>query len=66
MTTSFKLPMDYLSYMWIHIRGSRGGWGRGKLQKVFSNTGPDPLKNHKATKPALNVGSSSARQRNAI
>ena len=30
------------------------------------NTGPDPLKNHKATKPALNVGPSSARQRNAI
>ena len=24
-------------------------------------TGPDPLKNHKATKPALNVGPSSAR-----
>ena len=22
----------------------------------FSNTGPDPLKNHKATKPAFNVG----------
>ena len=22
----------------------------------FSNTGPNPLENHKATKPALNVG----------
>ena len=32
----------------------------------LSNTGPDPLKNHKTTKPAFNVGSSSARQRNAI
>ena len=30
------------------------------------NTGPDPLKNHKATKPAFNVGPSSASQRNAI
>ena len=30
------------------------------------NTGPDPLKNKKATKPAFNVGSSSAPQRNAI
>ena len=30
------------------------------------NTGPDHLKNHKATKPALNIGPSSARQRNAI
>ena len=32
----------------------------------LSNTGPDPLKNHKATKPAFNVGPPSARQRNAI
>ena len=32
---------------------------------VLSNTGPDPLKNHKATKPAFNVGQSSAHQRNA-
>ena len=32
----------------------------------LSNTGPDPLKNHKATKPALNVLQSSARQRNVI
>ena len=32
----------------------------------LSNIGPDPLKNHKATKPAFNVGPSSARQRNAI
>ena len=31
-----------------------------------SNTGPDPLKNHKATKPAFNVGQSWASQLNAI
>ena len=31
-----------------------------------SNTGPDPLKNHKATKSVFNVGSSLARQRNAM
>ena len=30
------------------------------------NTGPDPLKNHQATKPAFNVGQSSAHQRNSI
>ena len=29
-----------------------------------SNTGPDPLKNGKATKPAFNLGPSSLRQRN--
>ena len=32
----------------------------------LSNTGLDPLKNHKATKQAFNVGSSSARQRNTF
>ena len=32
----------------------------------LSNTGPDPLKNQKATKQAFNVGPTSARQRNAI
>ena len=32
----------------------------------LSNTGPDPLKNHKATKPAFSVGPSSVHQRNAI
>ena len=32
----------------------------------LSNNSSDPLKNHKATKLAFNVGPSSARQRNAI
>ena len=32
----------------------------------FGNTGPDPLENHKATKPAFNVEPSSARQQNAM
>ena len=32
----------------------------------LSNTDPDPLKNHKTTKQAFNVGPSSARQRNAM
>ena len=47
--------------------GSRGDTGvrtlpPEKLQNIgfLSNTGPDPLKNHKATKPAFNVGPSSA------
>ena len=33
---------------------------------VLNNTGLDPLKNHKATKPAFNFGPLSACQRNAI
>ena len=32
----------------------------------LSNTGPDPLKNQKATKPAFNVGPTLACQQNAI
>ena len=32
----------------------------------LSNTGPDPLKNHKATKPAFNFRPSLAHQQNAI
>ena len=32
----------------------------------FCKTGQDPLNNHKATKPAFNVGPSSACQRNPI
>ena len=31
-----------------------------------SNTGPDPMTNHKAIKPAFNVGPSSVRQQNAL
>ena len=61
---------------------SRGGGGAGgpdppphththtqnnhKNIGFLSNTGPDPLKNHKATKPSFNVGPSLACQRNAI
>ena len=52
-----------------------GGWGQGVLTPpvkskknigFLSNNGPDPLKNHKASKSAFNVMPSSARQRNAI
>ena len=51
--------------------GGGGAGGPGPLNDhkniVFlCNTGPDPLKNQKATKPALIIGPSSARQRNAI
>ena len=56
------------------IRGSRGGQGvrtppplkYHKAIGFLSNTGPDPLENHKATMPAFYVGPTSARQRNAI
>ena len=54
--------------------GSRGGRGPSPLPPplknhtnvgCLSNTGPDHLKNHKATKPAFNVWPSSAHQRRA-
>ena len=47
------------------MRGSRGG-GDQKNKGFLSNTGLDPLKNHKATKPAFNFGPLSACQRNPI
>ena len=50
------------------LQGSRGGVGAGvqiplknHKNRVFNNTGLDPLKNQKA-----NVGQSTTRQRNAI
>ena len=63
-----------ISFATSGMGGSRGGGGgQGsdtpwKITKIgfLSNTGPDRLKNHKATKPAFNDVSSSARQRNAI
>ena len=49
-----------------------GGWGEGVRTPPFlkkhknivflTYSGPDPLKNHKATEPEFNVGPSSARQ----
>ena len=68
------IQMDnFILLVSIHGQMQRGG-GHGvstppeNSQKIgfLSCTGPDPLKNHKATKPAFNVGPSSARQRNAI
>ena len=46
--------------------GGGGGQKNHKNIEFLSNSGPDPLKNHKATKPAFNVGQSSARQQNTI
>ena len=48
-------------------RGKDSGSGPHPTEKsqrigFLSNTGPDLLKNHKATKPAFNVGPLSARQ----
>ena len=56
------------------IQRVEGGQGAGgsdtpknhKNIGSVSNTGPDTLKNDKATKPAFDVRPSSARQRNAI
>ena len=53
------------------IEGGGGAWvpdppEKSQKYRVSLQTGPDLLKNHKATKPAFNVGPSSARQRNTI
>ena len=46
-----------------HARVQRAPLEKNKALGFLSNTGPDPLGNHKATRPAFNVGPSSARQR---
>ena len=56
----------------FYMRGSRGGRGKGsgppsptrkitKNKGFLSNTGPDPLKTHKSTKPAFAGGQMVAR-----
>ena len=61
---------EYVSELFMC--GSRWGTGgpdppeNSQKYRVFSNTDPDPIKKHKFTKPAFNVRSTSACQRNAI
>ena len=56
----------------MHGVGGGGAWGpdnlesKKKIQCLFINTGSDLMKNHKATKPAFNVGPSWVRGRNPI
>ena len=64
-----KLGDHYHIAMHARIQGG-GGRGSGppppenrKNKRFSSNTGADPLKNHKTTKSAFNVKYSSARQR---
>ena len=49
---------------WADPEGGAGGPDPLKITKLgfLSNTGPDLMKPHKATKPAFNVGPLSARQ----
>ena len=51
-----------------HITITDSHNGSNNEQKVNNNrtTGPDPLRNHKATKPAFDVWPSSTGQRNVI
>ena len=74
MTQMSDLSLQ-MAHMPTHGRIQReGGGGQGsgpplknhKNSGFYSNTGPDPLKKHKATKPIFNVGLSSAGQLNAI
>ena len=52
--------------VWACAIGVRTPLKNHKNIGFIRNTGLDPLKNHKATKPAFNVGPSSALQQNAI
>ena len=57
--------LKFYTVVLVHGRTQRGtgvGFPREKLKNIYisveipSNTGLDPLKNHKPTKPAFNVG----------
>ena len=67
----------FIARSWADPEGGGGGGGGGgagvrtplinhKNIGFHSNTAPDSLKNHKATKPGFNVEQSWAHQRNAI
>ena len=67
---------EYETYADLHSCSDPEGGGPGspeppleknhKAIEFVSNTGPDPLENYKATKPAVNVQPLSASQGNAI
>ena len=68
---------DMAENFFTGMGGSRGGGGatgvadpppplKDHKKGFLSNTGPNPLKNRKATRPVFNVKSSSGRQRIAI
>ena len=65
---STQVRSSLFADLFSHARIQRGTEVPEKSQNIgfLSNTCPDPLKNHKATRPAFIVGTSSARQRNAI
>ena len=65
---NISIYFEFIYLLWqSHARIQRGTPPENHKNKGFlSNTGLDPLKNHKATNPAFNVGPSSARQRNTI
>ena len=68
---SARFVLFGLILTWAYPEGGGGGGDRGSGPPLknynnigfLSNTGPDPLKNHKATKPAFNFGPLLARQR---
>ena len=72
LLASVVLNVSAQESMYSHARIQREG-GQGprlpplKITKYefLSNSAPDPLKNHKATKPAFNVGQSSALKRSS-
>ena len=67
-----KVFTAWAANTWADPEGETGGpdppppWKDHKNIEFLSNNGPDPLKKHKASKPAFNVRPSLARQQNAI
>ena len=80
LMATFSLDRPRRDVTYQCMLGSReGGGGRGQGVRTIpppvknhgnigflSNTGPEPLENHKATKPAFNVGPPLVRQRGPL
>ena len=60
ITYAQKPPVNTHVISWADQEGGQGIWTppleNHTTTGFLSNTGPDPLKNRKATKPAFNVG----------
>ena len=63
----YQLTFQHLNLVAkVACADQEGGSQNHKTIGILINTSPDPLENHKATKPAFNVVTLSALQRNAI
>ena len=65
-TTLSKQAVKALARLCVYAWADPEGKGSGSAPPPHEKSCPDPLKNHKVTKSAFNVGPSSVQQQKAI